>query len=116
MAFFAALFKKIRGQMSSKLEEICLLHKTTVFDLISGLFAYVILSKKSPNVRTPLNFFVLVSTVSVHYAICFIFYVLCVYPGCKTVLPKIVACEGRKEGNLYFSKYTCIMKMIYTIQ
>ena len=32
-----------------------------------------------------------------HYAICFIFYVLYVYPGCKTVLPKIVACEGRKE-------------------
>ena len=24
-------------------------------------------------------------------------YFVCVYPGCKTLLPKIVACEGRKE-------------------
>ena len=35
-------------------------------------------------------------------------YFVCVYPGCKTLLPKIVACEGRKEGNLYFGKYTLI--------
>ena len=29
-------------------------------------------------------------------------------PRCKTLLPKIVACEGRKEGNLYFDKYTLV--------
>ena len=48
----------------------------TVFDLINGLFAYVILGQKiRPIYRTPLHFFF--CTVSVHYAICFIFYVLC---------------------------------------
>ena len=75
MVFFAALFKKIRGEMSSKLEEICLLHKTTVFDLISGLFAYVILSKKSPNVRTPLNFFFFGKYCQ--RALCNLFHLLC---------------------------------------
>ena len=43
----------------------------TVFDLISGLSAYKILGPK--------NRFK---------------YFVCVYPGCKTVLPKIVTCEG----------------------
>ena len=50
----------------------------TVFDLISGLFAYVILGKKTALIsEPPALFFVFVSTVNVHYAICFIFYVLC---------------------------------------
>ena len=50
----------------------------TVFDLIRGLFAYVILGKKTPYLANPpALFFFVVSTVSVHYAICFIFDVLC---------------------------------------
>ena len=50
----------------------------TVFDLISVLFAYVILGQKN----RPLFFF-------------FSFmYFVCVYPGCKTLLPKVVAYEG----------------------
>ena len=52
----------------------------------------------------PPALFVVVSTVIVHYAICFniFMYFVCVYPGCKRLLPKIVACdcdsvrEGRK--------------------
>ena len=51
----------------------------TVFDLISGLFAYVILGQKNcPN-------FFFKSFM----------YFVCVFPGCKTLLPKIVACEDR---------------------
>ena len=48
----------------------------TVFDLISGLFAYVILGKKNALISEPPQTFFFGSTLSVHYAICFIFYVL----------------------------------------
>ena len=55
----------------------------TVFDLISVLFAYGILGQKNrPNWRTPPFYFL------------YFIYFVCVYPGCKTLLPKIVACEG----------------------
>ena len=50
----------------------------TVFDLFSGLFAYVIFGHKNALFSEPPGFYFFVSrpTVSVHYAICFIFYVL----------------------------------------
>ena len=37
-------------------------------------------------------------------------YFVCVYPGCKMLLPKIVACEGRKERQqqrVVFIKQQC---------
>ena len=92
----------------------------TVFELISGLFAYVILGQKNrPIYRTPLHFF---CTVSMHYAICFIFYVLCLRLFRVQNATSEDRCmwgkegrkegrkerrkEGRKEGNLYVGKYT----------
>ena len=51
----------------------------TVFDQISVLFAYVILGQKIALISKPPPFFM---------------YFVCVYPGCKTLLPKVVACEG----------------------
>ena len=56
--------------------------KNTVFELISGLFAYVIFGKKNALISEPpdfifIFFIIFFITVSVHYAICFIFYILC---------------------------------------
>ena len=55
----------------------------TVFDLISGLSAYVILGPKN----RPLFIFFIFFFIAFKYFVC-------VFPGCKTLLPKIVACEG----------------------
>ena len=56
----------------------------TVFDLISGLFACVILGKK----------FFVVSTVSVHYVISSMY--------CLR-LSRVQNAEGRKEGNIFLA-------------
>ena len=80
----------------------------TVFDLISRLFAYVIFGKKNALIsEPPWTFFFLVSTVSVHYAISFIFYILCLR------LSRVQNSEGRKEIFILASTY---YKMIGTIQ
>ena len=82
----------------------------TVFDLISGLFAYVIMGKKTrPIYRTPLHF--VFCSVSVHYAICFIFYVLCLHLSRVQNATYEDRCmwgkEGRKEGrkSLFWQVY-----------
>ena len=45
------------------------------------------------------------------FALSFMYFV-CIYPGCKTLLPKIVACEGRKEGrkSLFWQVYIIIIQ------
>ena len=77
----------------------------TVFDLISGLFAYVILGQKIALISEPPPFFIF-------------FYFVCVYPGCKMLLPKIVACEGalimmtgtlKKKNNKKKKKKGCLL-------
>ena len=59
----------------------------TVFDLISGLFAYVILGKKTPYLANPPELFFVGKYCK--GALCNL--LVCVYPGCKTLR------EGRKE-------------------
>ena len=88
----------------------------TVFDLISGLFAYVIFGqKKRPNInkRTPLNFFFFGKYCQ--RALCNFLYLVCVYPGCKTVR------EGRKSlfWQVYIilqdDRYNTILSALETI-
>ena len=78
--------------------------KNTVFDLISVLFAYVILDQKIALISEPPPFF-----------LSFMYFV-CVYPGCKTLLPKVVACEGpfiMMTGSLSLKKKNQLKKKNY---
>ena len=81
-----------RGNMVNFLSHLVIDHVIkngiyiTVFDLISGLSAYVFLGPKIALIsEPPPSFFFFFLALK---------YFVCVYPGCKTLLPKIVACEG----------------------
>ena len=74
----------------------------TVFDLISVLFAYVILGQKNRP-----NFYYLKKKSFMYF--------VCVYPGCKTLLPEVVACEGPLimiTGSLSLKKKKIIKKKL----
>ena len=108
------IHRSVWGKISSPLSLLCLSEsltssffgQTTVFDLISGLFAYVIFGKKNALISEPpwiyFYFFgIVLSACTVQFPLSFIYFV-CVYPGCKTLR------EGRK--SLFWQVYIIVLQ------
>ena len=79
----------------------------TVFDLISGLFVYIILGQKNALFSEPHALFFFFKYCN--RALCNLLYLLCTLsasiPGAKGYFRRSLHVrEGRKEGNLYFGK------------